>query len=102
MSDTFKVTAKHVNFYYGDFKALHDITLDFKTHQVTALIGDFLCLFSCDSGNPEISRRQIPFRHGFDEIQTSHALRIAAQRFGCPLQICERREADSLVDGSLG
>jgi phosphate transport system ATP-binding protein len=43
MSDTFKVTAKDVSFYYGDFKALHDISLDFETHQVTALIGPSGC-----------------------------------------------------------
>jgi phosphate transport system ATP-binding protein len=43
MSDTFKVTTKDVSFYYGDFKALHDISLDFKTHQVTALIGPSGC-----------------------------------------------------------
>jgi phosphate transport system ATP-binding protein len=43
MSDTCKVTSKNVNFYYGDFKALHDISLEFKTHQVTALIGPSGC-----------------------------------------------------------
>jgi len=43
MSDTHKVTAKNVNFYYGDFKALHEISLDFTTHQVTALIGPSGC-----------------------------------------------------------
>ena len=43
MSETFKVTAKNVNFYYSDFKALHDISLDFNTHQVTALIGPSGC-----------------------------------------------------------
>jgi phosphate transport system ATP-binding protein len=43
MSDTCKVTSKNVNFYYGDFKALHDISLEFKTHQVTSLIGPSGC-----------------------------------------------------------
>lgn len=43
MSDACKVTAKNVNFHYGDFKALHDISLEFKTHQVTSLIGPSGC-----------------------------------------------------------
>jgi phosphate transport system ATP-binding protein len=43
MNNPYKVTAANVNFYYGDFKALHDITLNFKTHQVTALIGPSGC-----------------------------------------------------------
>jgi phosphate transport system ATP-binding protein len=43
MSDACKVTSNNVNFYYGDFKALHDISLEFKTHQVTALIGPSGC-----------------------------------------------------------
>jgi len=43
MNTAYKVTAANVNFYYGDFKALHDITLNFKTHQVTALIGPSGC-----------------------------------------------------------
>jgi len=43
MTNDYKVTAKNVNFYYNDFKALHDVSLDFKTHQVTALIGPSGC-----------------------------------------------------------
>jgi phosphate transport system ATP-binding protein len=44
MSPTYdKVTAKQVNFYYSQFKALHDISLNFKTNQVTALIGPSGC-----------------------------------------------------------
>ena len=43
MNDASKVTAKNVNFFYGDFKALHDISLEFKPHQVTALIGPSGC-----------------------------------------------------------
>ncbi len=43
MINDYKVTAKNVNFYYKDFKALHDVSLDFKTHQVTALIGPSGC-----------------------------------------------------------
>jgi phosphate transport system ATP-binding protein len=43
MNKSYKVTAANVNFYYGAFKALHDITLNFKTHQVTALIGPSGC-----------------------------------------------------------
>ncbi len=43
MNNDYKVTAKDVNFYYGDFPALHEISLNFKTHQVTALIGPSGC-----------------------------------------------------------
>ncbi len=43
MNDNYKVTAANVNFYYGNFKALHDISLNFNTHHVTALIGPSGC-----------------------------------------------------------
>ena len=38
-----KFTAKHLNFYYGDFKALDDISITINTNQVTALIGPSGC-----------------------------------------------------------
>src|SRR5215831_13372563 len=38
-----KLSASNVNFYYGEFKALHDITLDVKENQITALIGPSGC-----------------------------------------------------------
>ena len=38
-----KLRAKGVNFYYGSFKALHDISLEFPANQVTALIGPSGC-----------------------------------------------------------
>jgi phosphate transport system ATP-binding protein len=38
-----KMTARHLNFYYGDFHALQDISLDFYQNQVTALIGSSGC-----------------------------------------------------------
>ncbi|HVW08202.1 MAG TPA: phosphate ABC transporter ATP-binding protein PstB [Bryobacteraceae bacterium] len=38
-----KLRAKGVNFYYGSFKALHDISLQFPENQVTALIGPSGC-----------------------------------------------------------
>lgn len=37
------MTTNSLNFHYGDFKALHDISLDFHTNQVTALIGPSGC-----------------------------------------------------------
>jgi phosphate transport system ATP-binding protein len=43
MNDSLKVTARSVNFYYSDFEALHDISLDFTANQVTALIGPSGC-----------------------------------------------------------
>jgi phosphate transport system ATP-binding protein len=43
MDNNYKVTASNVNFYYGDFKALHNISLNFGTNQVTALIGPSGC-----------------------------------------------------------
>ena len=43
MSNDYKVTASNVNFYYGDFEALHSISLNFETNQVTALIGPSGC-----------------------------------------------------------
>ncbi len=38
-----KMRAEHVNFYYGAFKALHDVSLSFETNKVTALIGPSGC-----------------------------------------------------------
>ena len=38
-----KMRAANVNFYYGAFKALHDISLAFDTNKVTALIGPSGC-----------------------------------------------------------
>ena len=35
--------AEHVNFYYGSFHALHDVSLHFRTNHVTALIGPSGC-----------------------------------------------------------
>jgi len=43
MPDTVKMAAKSLNFYYGRFKALHDINLTVNEHQVTALIGPSGC-----------------------------------------------------------
>ena len=43
MEDGLKMCTKGLNFYYGDFKALHDIKLDFHANQVTALIGPSGC-----------------------------------------------------------
>src|SRR5882757_2843576 len=38
-----KMRAANVNFFYGKFQALHDITLDFESNKVTALIGPSGC-----------------------------------------------------------
>jgi phosphate transport system ATP-binding protein len=43
MSNTIKMATKQMCFYYGDFKALDDISLDFMENQVTALIGPSGC-----------------------------------------------------------
>jgi phosphate transport system ATP-binding protein len=38
-----KLRASGVSFYYGSFKALHDVSLEFPANQVTALIGPSGC-----------------------------------------------------------
>jgi phosphate transport system ATP-binding protein len=38
-----KLKSTHVDFYYGAFKALHDISLEFAPNKVTALIGPSGC-----------------------------------------------------------
>jgi len=43
MEKPLKMTSKHLNFFYGDFEALHDISLEFYEKQVTALIGPSGC-----------------------------------------------------------
>ena len=43
MNDSLKMSVKDLDFFYGDFHALHGISLDFHAHQVTALIGPSGC-----------------------------------------------------------
>ena len=43
MTETVKISAKNINFYYSDFHALQDITFDMNLHQATALIGPSGC-----------------------------------------------------------
>jgi phosphate transport system ATP-binding protein len=43
MNKSLKMTTKKLDFYYGDFHALKDISLDFYSKQVTALIGPSGC-----------------------------------------------------------
>ena len=43
MQDPLKMSAEDLDFYYGDFHALHGITLEFYENQVTALIGPSGC-----------------------------------------------------------
>jgi phosphate transport system ATP-binding protein len=43
MKNSIKISSKNLHFYYNDFEALHDITLDFPTNRVTALIGPSGC-----------------------------------------------------------
>jgi phosphate transport system ATP-binding protein len=38
-----KMTADRLNFFYGDFQALQDISMDFEVNRVTALIGPSGC-----------------------------------------------------------
>ncbi len=38
-----KLTARDINFYYGQFQALHEISLDIPTNKVTAFIGPSGC-----------------------------------------------------------
>ncbi|HNQ02356.1 MAG TPA: ATP-binding cassette domain-containing protein, partial [Syntrophales bacterium] len=43
MEDHPVIRAKGVNFYYGKFRALTDISMDFEKNRVTALIGPSGC-----------------------------------------------------------
>ena len=43
METTVKMRSLDLDFYYGDFKALHGISMDFGLNQVTALIGPSGC-----------------------------------------------------------
>ncbi|MPR12675.1 ATP-binding cassette domain-containing protein, partial [Microvirga tunisiensis] len=38
-----RIGVRNLNFYYGDFRSLKDISLDFYDRQVTALIGPSGC-----------------------------------------------------------
>ncbi len=43
MEKKLKMASKNLNFYYGDFQALHDVHLNFYENEVTALIGPSGC-----------------------------------------------------------
>jgi phosphate transport system ATP-binding protein len=43
MERPLKMVSNHLHFYYGDFEALHDISLEFSENKVTALIGPSGC-----------------------------------------------------------
>jgi phosphate transport system ATP-binding protein len=43
MAHKIKMAARSLDFYYGSFKALHDISLEIRENQVTALIGPSGC-----------------------------------------------------------
>ncbi|NOR05534.1 MAG: ATP-binding cassette domain-containing protein, partial [Deltaproteobacteria bacterium] len=43
MEHSLKIKIKNLDFYYGNFKALHDICLDIYANQVTAFIGPSGC-----------------------------------------------------------
>jgi phosphate transport system ATP-binding protein len=43
MESTVKMLSKNLDFYYGDFKALHGISMQFELNRVTALIGPSGC-----------------------------------------------------------
>ncbi len=43
MAKQIKAASTNLDFYYGDFKALEDVSLEFEVNQVTALIGPSGC-----------------------------------------------------------
>jgi len=43
MSNSLKMSARNLDFYYGSFKALHSVSMDILSNQVTALIGPSGC-----------------------------------------------------------
>ena len=43
MENPNKIVAKELDFFYGDFKALENISVEFKKNQVSALIGPSGC-----------------------------------------------------------
>jgi len=43
MANSIKMSVNELDFFYGDFQALHQVSLDFHANQVTALIGPSGC-----------------------------------------------------------
>ncbi len=43
MENSVKMSSEHLDFFYGNFKALTDVSLEFKNNDVTALIGPSGC-----------------------------------------------------------
>ena len=42
-AENIQLRTEHVNFYYGKYQALHEISLDVHRHRITALIGPSGC-----------------------------------------------------------
>jgi phosphate transport system ATP-binding protein len=43
MQDNIKMHTEHLDFFYGNFQALHDISIEFEKNRITALIGPSGC-----------------------------------------------------------
>ncbi len=43
MENHVKMSSEHLDFFYGNFQALHDVSLNFRENEVTALIGPSGC-----------------------------------------------------------
>ncbi len=43
MENHVKISSEHLDFFYGNFQALHDVNLNFRENEVTALIGPSGC-----------------------------------------------------------
>ena len=70
MSPKLKMTSSNLDFYYGDFQALHDVSLEFQERQVTALssLVDDLQLHSrIVSGTFELNRTRLDLTELADE-----------------------------------
>jgi phosphate transport system ATP-binding protein len=68
MDRNVKMSTKSFDFFYGDFHALHDIYLDFMTHEVTALIGPSGCGKSTFLRCLNRMNDLIPYTHAEGEI----------------------------------
>lgn len=87
MTKEYKLTAENVNFFYGQNQALHNITLSFEKHRVTALIGPSGCgkstfLRCCNRMNDLIAGTRVEgnIRLDGEDINASQADVVALRR----------------------
>jgi phosphate transport system ATP-binding protein len=92
-SQRVKIRASRVSFYYGRFRALHDVTLSIQEHKITAMIGPSGCgkstllqIFNRMYDLTPGTRVKGSVKIGAEEITTTSRLQDLRRRVGMVFQ----------------